>query len=274
MDNKKAQLHVSALNMLGFCGEQFRRAYIEKERIPPGVAMLVGTGVDRAVTKNLQNKIDKGELLPVAEVTQEARDTVTNEWASGVRLDDEEAAVGIAITKGAAVDKAVRLSSLHAVEMAPRLAPTHVQRGWVVELAGFPVDLAGTIDVQEGGAAVRDTKTKGKSPSATVAEFDDQLTMYAMAVKVLDGTAPKSVALDCLIDNKTPVLKSFVSTRDDDDFKALLARTEMAVTIMDKGAFMPVKQTDPLCSPKYCGYWQTCKYVRRPKTFQIGATSE
>lgn len=61
MSDKK-HLSISQINMLGRCGEQYRRRYIEGEKIPPGIAALVGRGVDDSVTINLQNKIDTGDL--------------------------------------------------------------------------------------------------------------------------------------------------------------------------------------------------------------------
>ncbi len=268
----KPQLHISAINMLSFCGEQFRRRYILKEKRPPGVAMIVGTATDRSVTANLQSKITDKKLLAIDQVKQIASDSLKTEWQTGIELDQEEAMLGAEKVKGNAIDKAVRLSVLHASNLAPVLDPTHVQRPWVVELNGYPLDLAGTIDVQEGSIAIRDTKTKAKSPSEGAADQDTQLTAYALAAKVIDGRAPEKVTLDCLVDNKVPVVKVFSSTRNEADFDAFLARVENAVLALQAGVFVPAKQTDPLCSPKYCGFFSTCKFVMQPKQFQIGGS--
>lgn len=274
--NAKPQLHISALNMLNRCGTQFEFRYIKNVKRPPGVAIIVGSAVDRAVTLNLSAKKDTEKLLPVAEVLQAARDALSGEWDKGIALDEDEARLGAKIVKGEAIDKAVRLSSLHSVEVAPKIEPSHVQWPWTVELKNFPYDLAGTVDVRESKTvtSIRDTKTTAKSPSKNVADVSDQLTAYAMAVKVIDGEAPKILALDYLVDNKTPVAKTFTSTRDDDDFSVLLRRVENAAKVMESGAFTPMPQTDPMCSPKYCGYYDLCIYAKRPKTFQIGAPSE
>jgi hypothetical protein len=264
---KRPYLSMTQLDMLSKCGEQYRRRYVDKEIIPPGVAAVVGKATDRSVNQNLEHKIATKELLPIEAVADTARDGLNQEWQSGVILGDEEVGRGVKAVKGEAVDKAVRLSVLHAKQTAPTLEPTHVQRKWTVEISGYPMDLFGFIDVQEGTNSVRDTKTAGKTPNGNVADQSDQLTGYALAVRVLDGKAPEKVVLDYLIDNKTPVAKSFESTRDGDDFAALLHRVEVAIVALEKGVFIPARQTDWWCSPKWCGFHGSCRYVRQPKQF-------
>lgn len=263
--NGRPQLHASALNMK--CAEAFRRRYMENEVIPPGVAMIVGTATDKSVTKNLAHKINTKELLSIEEVSDAARDGLNDAWQGGVTLDFEEAAQGVKVVKGGATDKAVRLAVLHAKRKAPALNPTHVQRQWSVELKGFPVDLVGTMDIQEGAESIRDTKTSGKTPSDDVAQRSVQLKAYALAAKVIDGEAPKKVFLDYLIDTQSPSVKSIEHEPGDADFRALLRRVETLCMAMERGVFVPVEPDHWVCSVKWCGYYRTCKYVRQPKQF-------
>src|SRR6185503_11680171 len=201
---EKPHLSTTQLTMLSRCGEQYRRRYLEGDREAPGVSMLVGRGVDAAVNANLRQKIATKALLSIEEVSTLARDTVTGEFsATEVRLIDDEVSDGLEKTKGKAVDKAVRLSRCHAQQLAPELEPTEVQRKWLVEMPNYPMDLTGYIDVQEGRASVRDTKTAAKSPNAQAAQDSDQLTLYALAAKVIDGTTPGSVYLDTAVDLKS-----------------------------------------------------------------------
>lgn len=260
--------------MLFRCGIQYQYRYLEGRILPPGVSLITGTAVDKAVSKNLTNKIDAGELLPVEQVTETARDALAVEWDRGVVLTSEEKDAGLAATKGAAIDKAVRLAGLHSNAVAPALEPTHVQRSWAVELPGFPFDLAGTIDVQEGTKAVRDTKTTGKTPPANVADVSEQLTVYAMANRAIDGAAPKTVALDYLIDNKEPVARTFESTRTDDDFAVELRRIEQAARVIEAKAFTPPPPDSWWCSARFCGYASVCPYFRKPVTIAIGGSKQ
>jgi len=261
---QKPQLHVSALGML--CMEQFRRRYIEKEIIPPGVALIVGTGTHKGVDVNMQHKIQTGELLQAEQVADAARDGVNVAWEQGVKLEPEELQKGIQLVRGEAVDKAVRLATLHHKEKAPRINPIHAERPFTLEIAGYQFDLAGRIDLQEADS-VRDTKTSGKTPAATCAERSLQLKAYALAVKVIDGKAPSKVFLDYLIDTKTPKSESFSHEPDFEDFQAVLNRIEVIAAAMEKGVFVPVEPTHWCCDPKWCGYYATCRYIRRPKQF-------
>jgi hypothetical protein len=263
-EDKKPQLHVSALEMK--CMEAFRRRYLEGEIIPPGVALIVGTGTHKGVDVNMRHKIQTGLLLPVDAVADAARDGVNRAWEGGVKLEPEEISQGIKVVKGQAVDKAVRLATLHHKEKAPRIRPTHAERPWTLEINGYPLDLAGRIDIQEADT-VRDTKTSGKTPAANCAERSIQLKAYALAVKVLDGKAPSKVFLDYLIDTSKAKSESFEHEPNDEDFQAVLNRIEVIASAMEKGVFVPVEPTHWCCDPKWCGYYATCRYIRRPKLF-------
>lgn len=266
----RPQLHISAIDTLSKCGEMFRRRYIEKEIRPPGVSLITGTATHRSVQKNLTAKLETGVMLPEEAVCEIARDALNEEWDKGVFLDDEEKSTGENAARGDAVDKAVRLSRLHRSSKAPSLTPTHVERQFVIELAGYPTDLAGCIDVQEGTACIRDTKTSKKSPSADTAEESDQLSMYAMAVRALDGRFPDRVALDYLVDLKREQkVVTLESTRTADDCAPLLRRVEIAVEAIEKGVFVPARQSDWWCNKRYCGYHDSCRYVRRPTSISL-----
>ncbi len=264
---KKPQLHVTGLEMLSKCGEQFRRVYIEKERKPPAVAVVVGKSTHRSVERDLRHKLEYRELLSLEEIQDTARDALVREWNySDISLEPEELELGLQVVRDQAIDKTVRLSSLHHTAMAPLIEPVHVEHSWTVELPGYPMDLAGTIDILESGA-VRDTKTAAKSPNERVAAESLQLTAYALAVKVIKKVDVGQVCLDYLIDTKTPQAKTYSSTRDADDYRVLLARIETATIAIQKGIFVPARESDWWCSAKYCGFYSTCRYVRRPKQF-------
>ncbi|MDR0843044.1 MAG: PD-(D/E)XK nuclease family protein [Acidobacteriota bacterium] len=262
---KTPQLHASALGTL--CMEQFRRRYIEREVIPPGIALLVGTGAHKSVDANMQSKIETGELLPDEAVKEAARDGFSTAWdeAGEVLLTPEEKFQGKDAVKGAAIDKSVRLAELHHREKAPHIAPIHAERPWSLSIPGYPMELVGRIDIQEAHT-VRDTKTSGKTPTADMAERSLQLKAYALAVRTLDGAAPTKVALDYLVDLKSPKAVTIEHAPDGEDFRVVLARMEVIALAMESGVFMPVEPGHWCCGSegKWCGYWSTCRYVRHP----------
>jgi len=261
----KPQLHVSSLGMK--CMEQFRRRYILGDKIPPGVRLIVGTGTHKGVDADMKHKIATGELLPLDAVTDATRDGLNAAWEKeGVTLEPDELARGMKIIRGEAVDKAVRLAALHHKETAPKIQPIHAERSWSLEIEGKPFDFVGQIDIQEADM-VRDTKTSAKTPSADCAEKSLQLKAYAMAVQALDGKLPKSVHLDYLIDTKQAKAATFDYAPDPEDFDLVLNRLDTVAYAMERGVFVPVEPDHWVCSEKYCGYYSTCKYVRRPKQF-------
>lgn len=265
---KKQQLHWSHINMFLRCGEQYRRRYIMKEIIPPAVVLHVGSGTHKGVEVNLLHKRDKGELLPVDAVAEATRDAVNERWEKeGVTLDADDMDRAIADVRGEAVDTAVALATLHHSELAPKITPQHVERPWVLELSGFPYDLAGQIDIQEKpvngckAGRIRDTKTTNRTPPPSKADESDQLTMYALAAKVLDGAIPP-LAMDSLVKTKTPKAVTLETWRTDEDLQVLLRRIEVFSRALDRGVFVPAQQDSWICSAKFCGYAATCPYFR------------
>jgi len=255
------------MEQLAKCGIAFERRSINGERTPPSARMVIGTAVDRAVRRNLQHKIDTGDLAPVEEVRDEARDALVNEWASGVKLDAEDQEDGI--NEGRALDMAVNLSSFHHSAAAPNIQPTHVARKWVLDVDGLDIQIAGEIDIQEGSRAIRDTKTSGKSPVKTLADESLQLSTYALAVRQIDGAVPAKVVLDYLV--QTPKrgdmkLVQLESVRREEHLQPVLERIAMFDRIIRSGIFTPAPIGSWWCSAKFCAFHETCRYAAKPVT--------
>lgn len=243
-DTKKnrLQIHYSTIDMLNICGIRFEFRYVKGVKIRPNASMLAGTGTDRGVTADLTNKIDKGELLGMSELTDIVSQAVQNESEKEeIELDEEEKSKGIKTVIGETKDKAVRLIKVHHGSVAPTIKPASVQRKFSIDMDGYlrdrakqlyeesesatqyykkimksqaralnalakrGVDFVGEIDIFEKDGtttAIRDTKTSTKSPTEDAALKSEQLTAYALASNVLDGQLPKYVALDYLVDLK------------------------------------------------------------------------
>lgn len=262
---QKPHLSISQLNMLSRCGEQYYQRYIQGRKVPPGISLIVGKAVDNSVTKNLTQKLEGMDLFPIEAVADFTAQAFNKEWDSAeISLTDEEVKLGLQVVKGDALDKSVRLARLHAVDLAPAIEPTHLQRKMEVELPNYPYNLLGYLDIVEKNA-IRDTKTTGKTPPANIAEKDDQLTIYAMMAKVIDGVIPENLFLDYLIDNKIPVSRVFGTKRDESDFQPILRRLEVAIKALEAGVFVPARETDWWCDPRWCGYHASCKYVKQQR---------
>ena len=257
----KPVIHKSMLGTFDRCPMQYYFRYVEGIRIPPASAMLAGTGVHRAAEKDLTAKRDTGSLLAREAVQQAAADAVNREWDNGgVLLDPAEELLGEKRIRGETVDTAVSLAGLHHDELAPALNPQHIERPFSVELLGFPVDLAGTIDVQEHGGIVRDLKTRSATPPAGLADASLDLSCYGLAARALDGAAPVKLAMDFLVKTKAPKLVTQTTTRGDAAYRAFLLRVEAVSRAIESGAFPPCSPENWCCSPKWCGYWGRCPF--------------
>ena len=261
-------LHQSSLAMLYRCPKQYEFRHIDGVIDPPGVAAAVGTGVHCAVDADLTHKINEGALLPDDAIADTARDGLNAVWEQGVVLGPDEREAGDAATRGAAVDRAVALAGLHHGTVAPGLNPTHVEREWRLTLEGYPYDLAGRMDIVEPDA-IRDTKTSAKSPSKGMADTSLQLTTYAVAARFTDGELPPHLYLDYLVSLKTPKAVTLGTTRDDEDVAIFLRRLDIAMRQLGAGVFPPCNPCEWWCSPRWCGYWDKCPYVRGHATVTV-----
>lgn len=267
---KKPNLHTSAMSLLYKCGEAYRRRYVEGHRIPPGVAATIGGATHASVEADLKNKIATKALLPSEEIDSIARDAIEGRWNQEVSLDDEEVKLGLKAVKKESIDTTISLARIHHQQLAPVIEPIYVERPIVVELNGYPFNLASKIDIQEADA-IRDTKTAAKSPNQGEADDSEQLTTYSLMRKIVDGIPPGKVFLDKLVKTKVPKAVTVESVRTEADLEMQMRRFERAIEVIEKGAFVPTDPTNWQCSKRWCGYFSSCPFSRRPVTVSMAA---
>lgn len=278
----------SRLMMASRCGEQLRRRYIEGDRVPPGVAAVRGIGVDRSANANLESVMEGSGLLDVRECQQLARDAVHFEInAGGVFLTEDMAQEKtVEQWRDAIVDEAVELATVHCCDVAPQIQPVEVQWRWQTSIKGYPCVIHGVTDVIDEGIVsadpiegirsarvLRDCKTSAKKPAETAAGDSLQLTLYALADWAHNGRLPDAVALDYLLAGKGgPKYLPQVSKRTQDDFAVVLRRIEAYLQMWEAGAFVPADPDQSWwCAPKWCGYWNDCRYVHRPISVAVSS---
>jgi hypothetical protein len=174
-------------------------------------------------------------------------------------------------------DATVEMAGHYIRAVAPTVNPVEFERRVVIEpepAEGQPrIRIAGTkdlVDLQpaapgfpDGVRVLRDLKTKTKSPAADEADRSGQLSLYALLDLAEHGKYPDALVLDHVV--RTPVrgdlrVVTQVTQRDDRDTDALLAKIQTATALAQAGNFMP--NTDGWkCSPKWCQWFSTCRYV-------------
>jgi hypothetical protein len=105
-----------------------------------------------------------------------------------------------------------------------------------------------------------DLKTSGKSKSQKEADVSIDLTMYASLVAYHIGKWPEKVSLEVLVNSKTPKHQSLVSHRGPNDFFVLMHRVQVVWAQIKTGLFPPCAPDFWMCSPEWCGYFNSCKY--------------
>ena len=153
-------------------------------------------------------------------------------------------------------------------EVAPLIQPAAVEEAWVIGIEGCDYGLAGRIDLKEVNGTIRDTKTSAKSPTVGQADKMDQLTMYALGAWTLTGKVSiPPLAVDWLVKTKTPKAITQTTTRDIEDFRTLLTRIETISLALEKGVFPPADRDSWQCSPRWCGYYSSCRYIKGGKIY-------
>lgn len=266
---KKPYISPSQLNTFENCGEAYRRRYIEKEIIPPGVAALRGGGVHKGAEMNFEQKIASKVDLPKDQIVERAVAEFEGRMKlEGLFLDPEAEKRGKAIVIGEEKDTTVRLAGLFSDEVAPVYQPTAVEEKVVIELPDSPRDLLGIIDLTATiiadparGEGLIDYKTGKKTKSQSEFDSSAQITLYDLAYRAKRGKAPDFIQVEQLVDTKVPKRVINPTTRTVADMKPAIARVNAMISGLEKGAFLPANAGAWNCSPKWCGYFGTCQFV-------------
>ncbi|MHA1573255.1 MAG: RecB family exonuclease [Alphaproteobacteria bacterium] len=251
------------LGMYERCPAQYEKRYIEGLRYPPGIALIRGKSVHVARDVSLRHKMNSEEslLLPLEEIEALARDEVVAAFADEVVIDED---MTFGQAKGDTIDAAVRLARLDYNEFHTTIDPLCVEEKITVEVPGLGRDILGILDVADTDHNVHDCKTSTKTPAKDAADKSEQLSTYALLHRTRWGSLPPKVCLDALVDLKSgPKAALLESTRTMIELDALLERYYAVIQAIDKGVFPPCSQGSWVCSPRFCGYFAQCKYVRR-----------
>ena len=262
--SKRPHISPSQLNMISNCGEQWRRRYEEGEIIPPGIAMMQGTGVHAGAAVNFKQKIESHEDLPAKDIIDASVSGMTERIREdGILFTEDEQAIGEDVVVGKAIDTVKTLATLHASTQAPDYQPIEngVEQWMSIEVPNATHDLFGIVDLLDDKHRVVDIKTAAKTPSKGTADSSIQLTFYAAAKQVKSGMPASEVRLDTLVNLKTPKRHIDVSHRGADDFRALSNRVNAALAVIKAGTYAPANPNWWGCDPRYCGFHATCPYV-------------
>ncbi len=254
----KPHLSYTQLNMLLRCGEQYRKRYIEGQKVPPGSGGALGKSFHLGLESNYRQKITSKQDLPL-EAVQDTFSSAFDVESKEVLWTPEEAEAGIAKVKGQLKDDGVRLVETYHGQVAPTIQPESCEEVIPVEFNGFPYDLKCVVDLVDDKQIVHDTKTRSKSPTAEEANRSIQLTAYSLAYRHSRKRKEEGLQLDVAVRNKTPKIVQLPTERTNEQIERLLETMARAAEAIQQGIFLPAPEGAWYCSPKFCGYYASCK---------------
>lgn len=257
-------LSASQMAMYGRCGEQYRRRYMEGEIRPPGISLLVGSGVHGGIETNFTQKIDShSDLAP--SVVQDAAVARLEERLEkdGCELNEEEQSKGKDAVIGEATDVTATLAYKHASEVAPAYQPIAVEKRIEMPVPKLGIELVGYIDLADDQQRIVDFKTSGKSMPNGAADTSIQLGIYSLLYASEFGKLPSETRLEVLTKAKTPKRQMLSSVKGPSDLDVLARRIQQTVKGIEAGIFQPAEPDSWACSERFCGYASTCPFFMK-----------
>ncbi len=252
-------VHQSHLGMFLRCPAQWERRYVNGEIIPPGIAARRGSATHKAAQINHEQKLGSDKDLPVDTLQDAARDEyVRLVKDKGVFIPKDQVSEKDKLLADG-LDAATRLTKLYREALAPQIHPVMVEKYLIFD-AGLEIPLAGTIDVLTADNWLPDMKTADKSKAAGEADNSLQLTFYSGLVAQEQGKWPEKISLEILVNNKEPKLQSLETKRGPEHWKNLLFRVQLMIAQIKTGLFPPCSPDSWMCSERFCGYYNSCKY--------------
>jgi hypothetical protein len=261
MSLPKEYLSASQISMLLRCGEQYRRRYIEGEIIPPGISLLKGSACHKGIEVNNTQKIQSRTDMSKCDIVEISVVHLENKIKTdGLELNAEEKTIGKDKVIGDAKDEVVSLAGLYADEIAPNTQPIMAEKEINIPVGDQAVK--GFIDCIDDKKRVRDYKTSGRSKNQKELESSLQMAIYTVAYEQEFGELPAGICYDVLISTKKPKYQLIELPAQVNVYSRLGAVVETVIKSIKSGVFLPAAEGSWLCNPLYCGYYNTCKYVK------------
>lgn len=265
----KDNMHSSMIDCLEKCGIQFEYRYVNGIIMPGGLGAMIGKVIHDLQYKEGVYKTEHGYLFTRKDALDITRDAFSKRWDEGVLFSREEKEMGLETVKGNAIDLTVDLGDLYHDEIAPTINPRskdHVEWPWVLELDGFPFNLAGTTDIVEQ-VKFKDLKNVKSTPNQKSINSSMQYTIYGLAFETFFGLPAKFDQLT-IVKNKKPKTVILPGKRSQADYDILFNHLEQVALILEKGVFTPASGNAWWCS-SFCEYHDICKYFRGYKQYSI-----
>ena len=243
----------SQLGTFYTCSEAWKRRYIDGDKIPPGIAALVGNGVHKGAEIALVHRMETEEPETRDTTVMAAVDKYEKQLeGDGVFMTREDATAADRII-GENKDSTAKLAGFWYDQLYDDLKPVAVEERLRLSDPRLKTDLLGIVDVREKHR-LRDLKTAGKKWPKNRAPIESQPTVYQWLAEEA-GMTGGTFTYDILVNTKTPSIQTIHTERDGSDRIALIERVNSMCSQIKAGNFIGAEPSAWKCSHKWCGYY-------------------
>jgi hypothetical protein len=252
----RGYLSVSQVNMFMRCGLQYKFRYVDDVISPPGVSLVEGTSMHKALEVGLREKMDTSKIPPVDVMRDAWRDTWKKRHTDIQDWGDD----GKVKASAAAEKHGMSFVTMYHRDNLPKTYPLGVEQRFWTSVGAHNIPTLGYIDLVDqekidlvDGKTVVDHKIVRATKSQADADSDLQLTLYS------EVSDTRHVRFDCFVKTKSPKIKTVKSTRKRADYKWMSTVFDRVAEAINAGIFLPCDPTSWACTPKFCGYYRMCR---------------
>lgn len=251
----RGYLSVSQVSMYMRCGLQYAFRYVDDLIRAPGLALVEGTAIHRAVEVGLREKMESGTPAPLDVMLDAWRD----KWAEASKDVEDWGDDGKYAAAREVERRATSFVRTYHTDHIPTIRPESVENRFWTTVGENRIPVLGFIDLIDAfkHRTVVDHKVVKSAKSQADADSDLQLTLYSK----VSGT--NEVGFDCFVKTKTPKVKSVRSKRTPTDHVWMERVFDHVAQAINDGVFLPADPTSWSCSPKFCGYYHMCRGRKR-----------
>jgi len=246
----KNHISVTQIKMFLRCPLQYKFRYIDKMKIPPVGAIILGRSIHEGLEENYKQKKETKVDLSI--------DKVLEMYGSFFdRAGKKEEVNWKGELPGRIKDSGVGLIKVYQKEISPTIQPISVEEEFNLEFENVSYTLKGYLDLVDHNKVIRETKTSKRSYPQNSASADIQLTAYNLAYKYLKKEDPKALCFDVMVKNKTPKAQSIEApARTEAELRRFLKLLGAITRAVKAGLFYPC-ENQQICS--WCGFRVICK---------------
>jgi len=215
--------------------------------------------------KNNKQKIKTKQDLSFGDLRIHAAYEVEKFFDGEMMLKKEDYHRGVDIIKNETIESIISTIDIF-LELNRNVNPIEVESQQDILLPdGTKIRYVMDVEIENG---IIDYKFTGKKKTQRAVDEDSGLTIYALAYFAKNSKMPEIIQFNNFVSyhtQKKRELKSdgiiLNSTRTVKDFEIILDRINMAIKSIKSDVFLPAPVGAWNCSPDWCGYFSTCKYV-------------